>query len=108
MHASKFVTYIVVGLVTLLTRLAISALPGGQLNDLLDQLFAIVHAAGVNYKEGEKNQNSYISCHIEEENSNGGSIAVRRWYKPVVGQSLHRTRDSCRPPFLCFGEVRPQ
>ena len=48
MHASKFVTYIVVGLVALLTRLAISALPGGQLNYFLDQLFAIVHATGVN------------------------------------------------------------
>ena len=50
MHASKFVTYIVVGLVTLLTRLAISALPGGQLNYLLYQLFTIIHAAGVNWK----------------------------------------------------------
>ena len=51
MHASKFVTYVVVGLVALLTRLAISALPGGQLDYLLDQFFAIVHTAWVHCKK---------------------------------------------------------
>jgi len=45
---TEYHAVIVVGLVALLTRLAISALPGGQLNYFLDQLFAIVHATGVN------------------------------------------------------------
>ena len=54
MHASKFVTYVVVGLVANLTRLAISALPGGQLDYLLDQFFAIVHTAWVDCKKKEE------------------------------------------------------
>ena len=54
MHASKFVTYIVIGLLALLTRLAISALPGGQLDYLLDQFFAIVHTTWVNCGKKKK------------------------------------------------------
>lgn len=44
---TKYHTVVVVGLVALLTRLAISALPGGQLDYLLDKFFAIVHTAWV-------------------------------------------------------------
>ena len=61
MHASKFATYIIVGLAALLTCFAISALPGGQLNYLLDQLFAVIHAARVHCKKKiNKNSSEYV------------------------------------------------
>ena len=99
MHASKFVTYVVVGLVANLTRLAISALPGGQLDYLLDQFFAIVHTAWVHCK---KKRRKFDLLHImsfcmqmaRSMVSTKASAIADVVNKPVVGQSLHRTRAS--------------
>ena len=100
MHASKFVTYVVVGLVALLTRLAISALPGGQLDYLLDQFFAIVHTAWVHCKK-KKGKILIDATHHVILYANGEKYGVNQSQriadvvnKPVVGQSLHRTRAS--------------